>query len=263
MAGRRPAPRGDAAAQEGGARPGARRRSAGAAELRVLTWNLFHGRSLPPAGGELLEAFAEIIAGWDWDVALLQELPPWWASSLARAAGASERSVLTSRNALLPLRRALAERRPDWIKSNGGGANAILARTAIVEHRTLRLRLWPERRVAQLARLAEGTSVVNFHGSARASLAAEELERLWGHALAWAGEGRLIVGGDLNLRSPSAPRPEILHVAERDVDHIFARGFDPLGDAQRLDRGVTLASGEAQLSDHIPLAVSLRAAVGG
>src|SRR3954447_2326052 len=69
--------------------------------LRVLTWNLFHGRADPAAGRELLAEFAAALAGWDWDVALLQEVPPWWPPELARAAGAQERTALTSRNGLL------------------------------------------------------------------------------------------------------------------------------------------------------------------
>ena len=63
------------------------------------------------------------------------------------ACGAEARAVLTSRNALLPLRRAIAERRPDLIKSNGGGANAILVRRrGHARHAT--------RRAAPLARAA-------------------------------------------------------------------------------------------------------------
>jgi hypothetical protein len=55
--------------------------------------------------------------------------------------------VLTSRNALLPLRRAVAIRRPDLIKSNGGGCNAILVRGMhVLEQRALRLTVPPERR---------------------------------------------------------------------------------------------------------------------
>src|SRR5215211_259007 len=99
--------------------------------LRVVTWNLFHGRSLPPAGRSLRDDFAAVLAGWEWDVALLQEVPPWWSPILAMRAGAQERTVLTSRNWLTPLQRALAERLPDLMKSWGGGANAILSRRGI------------------------------------------------------------------------------------------------------------------------------------
>src|ERR687885_776291 len=114
--------------------------------LRVLTWNLFHGRSVPDAPRSLLGDFAARLAAWEWDVALLQEVPPWWPPALGRAAGASVRMALTSRNALLPLRRRIAEPRPDLLKSWGGGANAILVRGgAVREHRGRRLRLIPQR----------------------------------------------------------------------------------------------------------------------
>ncbi len=207
---------------------------------------------------ELAAQFAAMLAGWEWDVALLQEVPPWWPQRLARCANAQQRTALTSRNSLLPLRRALAEHRPELIKSNGGGANAILARSTITEHRALRLRAWPERRVAQLARLACGIVLANYHGSSRVPLAEEELERLWRRALEWADGAPLIVGGDLNLRRPGDPGGGIVHVARRDVDHIFARGLRPHGEAVLLDRQAALESGPVELSDHPPLLVELR-----
>jgi endonuclease/exonuclease/phosphatase family metal-dependent hydrolase len=225
--------------------------------VRVLSWNLFHGRSLPPAGRSLAQEFSARIASWEWDVALLQEVPPWWPPELARASGAQQRAALTSRNWLLGLRRAVAERRPDLIKSNGGGCNAILVRGQIAEHRALRLRIWPERRVAQLARLGDGTCVANFHASTRVPLAEYELERLWAQALSFAGGAPLILGGDLNLRAPLAPGEGIVHVAARDVDHIFARWLEPVGTQQLLDRRVTGERGMAELSDHPPLAIRL------
>jgi endonuclease/exonuclease/phosphatase family metal-dependent hydrolase len=227
--------------------------------LRILTWNLFHGRAVPAAGCDLAEEFAALIAAWEWEVALLQEVPPWWPPRLARAAEADQRTALTSRNAGLALRRALAERWPEEIKSNGGGSNAILARHAITEHHTLRLRARPERRVAQLARLGDGTCVVNFHASARVGLAEAELVRLWERALAFAPDAPLILGGDLNLRTPAAP-PHVAHLARRDVDHIFARGLKPCSEAELLDRHVLIGEQRVELSDHVPLRVRVRAA---
>jgi endonuclease/exonuclease/phosphatase family metal-dependent hydrolase len=226
--------------------------------MRILTWNLFHGRSLPPSSRNLLEEFAAKIAGWEWDAALLQEVPPWWPAHLAERAGAQQRTALTSRNAGLALRRALAERRPELMKSNGGGCNAILARTPIVAHAAVRLRVRPERRVAQLVRLAGGTCLANYHASSRPALAEAELEQLWEHALSWAGQAPLILGGDLNLRSPRAPTPAIAHVAHRDVDHLFARGLEASAPAELLDRDVCTPAGQRDLSDHLPLLVELR-----
>lgn len=226
--------------------------------MRVLTWNLFHGRSLPPApGGELLRCFAGLLAAWEWDLALLQEVPPWWPPALARAAHCEERHVLTSRNAPLALRRALARRRPELMKSNGGGCNAVLARGAITEHRRLPLRRWPERRVAQLVALKDGTCAANYHASTRVPLAEQELERLWQAALEWADGRPLILGGDLNLRKPSAPSSEISHVASRDVDHLFARGLAARAEARLLERRVELRGASVELSDHPPLLVEL------
>jgi len=86
--------------------------------LRVLSWNLKHGRSMPPAGRDLLPEFTAALREWDWDVALLQEVPPWWPRSLADSLDSEERTVLTSRNGRLALRQAVATRWPDVIKSN-------------------------------------------------------------------------------------------------------------------------------------------------
>ena len=107
---------------------------AGGPTVGVLTWNLFHGRAVPGAGRDLLAEFARSLAGWSWDVALLQEVPPWWTDPLARQAGAQQRTALTSRNLGLALRRAIAARSPDLLKSNGGGCNAVLVRGSPVNH---------------------------------------------------------------------------------------------------------------------------------
>jgi endonuclease/exonuclease/phosphatase family metal-dependent hydrolase len=225
--------------------------------LRVLTWNLFHGRSQPPAGSALTGEFARTLAAWEWDVALLQEVPPWWPAQLARRADATQRTALTSRNGALPLRRALAERWPELMKSNGGGANALLARGELAGHQAIRLRRWPERRVAQIARLGGGELVVNYHASARVELAREELRRLWELALDRAAGAPIVLGGDLNLRDPPVPLREVVHAASRDVDHLFALGLRAPESAQRLERRIELGSREVLLSDHVPLRVGL------
>jgi endonuclease/exonuclease/phosphatase family metal-dependent hydrolase len=208
-----------------------------------------HGRAVPSAGRYLLDEFAAALAAWEWDVALLQEVPPWWPALLAEQAGAEPRTVLTSRNALLPLRRAIAVRWPDLIKSNGGGANAILVRgMPIVEDRAIRLCLWPERRWLQAVRLAAGLWVGNLHATAHDDPAARrDLERARVHALAWAAGAPLILGGDLNLRQPSLPG--LVQIGGHDVDHVFAAGLEGVGNADLLDRG--------RLSDHVPVRVTV------
>jgi endonuclease/exonuclease/phosphatase family metal-dependent hydrolase len=225
--------------------------------MLLLTWNLFHGRSLPPTRGALAAQFAAKLAEWPWDVALLQEVPPWWPAEFAAALGAEQRIALTSRNSLPALRRAVARRDAELLKSNGGGCNAVLSRLPIVEHDTMRLRSWPERRVAQLVRLGGGACAVNLHASTRPALARQELARVWQRALQFADGAPLILGGDLNLREPVTPRMDIAHVVAENVDHVFTRGLATEGDAQVLARSVALGARRVELSDHAPLSVDL------
>jgi endonuclease/exonuclease/phosphatase family metal-dependent hydrolase len=218
--------------------------------MRVLTWNLFHGRSVPDTPHDLLRAFADRLAAWEWDVALLQEMPPWWTEPLARAAGASARSAPTARNWLAPARRALATRRPDVMKSSGGGANAILVRgEAILEHRVRTLRWWPERRVVQAVRLARGWWVANLHAQAHAERRAEDDLAIAAAAVrGWAGAAPIVLGGDLNLRAPVVAG--FAPVAGHSVDHVLVRDLEAAGPGRLLERG--------RLSDHAPLLVELR-----
>ncbi len=219
--------------------------------LRVLTWNLMHGRSVPPAGRNLLDDFATALRRWDWDAALLQEVPPWWPRELAVRLDAEYRCVLTSRNALPALRRAAAERWPDVMKSNGGGANAILARhDRIVAHRTQRLCRLPERRWAHGVQLGSGVWLVNLHATAHDETGAWRDGRLAAAAtMQWAGDAPVVLGGDFNLR-----RPELngfRHAAGHDVDHVLLGGpVEAAGEPDTLKRG--------HLSDHVPVAISVR-----
>jgi endonuclease/exonuclease/phosphatase family metal-dependent hydrolase len=218
---------------------------------RVLIWNLKHGRSVPSAGRDLTAEFTDALRGWEWDLALLQEVPPWWPPQLAAALDADQRAALTSRNFGLWLRRPLAVRWPDAIKSNGGGANAILVRPGagrIAEHRRRRLCWLPERRWVHGVRLESEAGrawVCNLHTASDADqgrLAAST-------ALSWAAGGPVVLGGDFNLRSLSLDGYE--HVAGHRVDHVYLHDLagDP-GSAATLDSGV--------LSDHAPVAVTVR-----
>jgi endonuclease/exonuclease/phosphatase family metal-dependent hydrolase len=214
--------------------------------LRVLTWNLFHGRSVPPSGRSLGDEFAAALARWEWDVALLQEVPPWFPPKLAATAGAGFRMRLTSRNQLLPLRRAISIRNPDILKSGGGGCNAILVRgLPILEHRAARLRWLPEQRWMHGVRLPDGW-VVNVHAHNHPEPAAlADCRRAIAEMRNW---GPLVVfGGDVNLKHPDFPG--LLHVAGNHVDHLFTDGRPAAGEGKVIDRGT--------LSDHPPVAVTL------
>ena len=83
--------------------------------MRVLSWNLYHGRDFPPdpallttrsrvlrlsernathvqVNRPLLPEFAHWLDAREWDVALLQEAPPRWYRPLVRRTGSSARS---------------------------------------------------------------------------------------------------------------------------------------------------------------------------
>jgi endonuclease/exonuclease/phosphatase family metal-dependent hydrolase len=218
--------------------------------MRVLTCNLKHGRAVPSAGHDLFDEFAGAIAGWEWDVALLQEVPPWWPGPLAARAQAVERHALTSRNFGLAVRRAVAVRWPDVAKSNGGGCNAILVRGASVrEHRRRRLSWWPERRWVHAVRLDDPPVwVANVHlqGVTAQAVAA-------GAAVAaWAGTSpaTVVLGGDFNLRTPQVEG--FMSAGGNGVDHVLVHGAGGTGPLEVLERG--------RLSDHAPVRVTLRPA---
>lgn len=190
----------------------------------------------------LLSEFSEALRGWEWDVALLQEVPPWWPASLGAACGASARWVLTSRNFGLRVRRAISARDPEVLKANGGGCNAILVRGVVSDHRVVRLTWWPERRWAHGVRLDDGLWVVNLHASThRESWASRDVGRA---ARAWP-QSPLLFGGDLNVRRPVVEG--MTWLGGNHVDHFFGRGLDG-GAFEVLERG--------ELSDHPPIRVS-------
>lgn len=223
--------------------------------LRVLTWNLLHGRSVPPAGHDLLDEFAGALAGWNWDVALLQEVPPWWPQLLGERLNAEPRLVRTSRNFGLAGRRAIATRWPDLIKSNGGGSNAILVRAGVIaEHRTQRLALRPERRWLHAVRLEhDNIWIANLHATVADDAAARrEAAVAAATTRVWAAGAPIVLGGDFNVRGLALDGFAV--AANHDVDYVFLRAATPLGDAEVPQRG--------RLSDHAPVAVAVTVPAG-
>jgi endonuclease/exonuclease/phosphatase family metal-dependent hydrolase len=231
--------------------------------LRVVSWNLFHGRDFPPNPGlftlrsrllgtaernathlqvnrDLEPEFAETLASALWDVALLQECPPRWADSLAAACAAKGHLSPTSRNWLGALRAPVARLNPDLMGSWEGGSNLTLVRGRRVERRgEVVLRRRPERRTLVLTLLSadsppERVAVGNLHASTRAALAEEELVAAAEAAVDFARGAPLVLGGDLNLRPEETTVFSTL--AERfalrgagpagSIDHVLVRGLD-------------------------------------
>src|SRR4051794_17532782 len=97
--------------------------------VRVLSWNLFHGRDFPPdpdlftrrsrllrttergpthaqVNRPLREEFAAWLAERPWEIALLQEAPPRWLRPLGERCEANGALALTSRNSFGRVRAA-------------------------------------------------------------------------------------------------------------------------------------------------------------
>jgi len=230
-------------------------------EVRVLSWNLFHGRDHPPepelftwrsrllrktergrshaqVNTDLATGFAATLAAAEWDVAMLQECPPRWAERLATACGADPHLVPTSRNlpGLGRLQALLADWNPDLIASWEGGSNLTLVRRggAISDRRSYQLASRPERRMMAFTRLGDELCVANLHASAERQRAERELLEAGGVARGWARGTPLILAGDFNLR-PAASRPVFDRLAadcgllaptgERVIDHLLAAGL--------------------------------------
>jgi hypothetical protein len=263
-------------------------------EFTAICWNLFHGRDFPPdpalftwrsrllrtaernathvqVNRGLGREFADLLAGTEWDVALLQECPPRYCAPLARACGAEPHRALTSRNSFGALRAWAARLNPDLIASGEGGSNLTLVRAegplgAIEERRELTIHKGrPERRAMAFTRTASGLCVANLHATNdRPELAVEDVLRAAAAATEWAGVAPLLFGGDLNLRP--AETPEVfaeLHdrfglaapTGPRAIDHLLVRGLDTVEPPQQWppERRELREDGLAlRLSDHAP-----------
>ena len=256
--------------------------------MRVLSWNLFHGRDAPPDPGlhtwrsrllrtaernsthvqvnrPLLAEFSSVLDREEWTIAFLQEAPPRWLRPLCRHTGASGASALTSRNLGAAARAWMADRNPDLIASNEGGSNQLLVRPPwrVAATRRLTLTLLPERRRMLWSRLerpdGKALAVANVHLSAgRRPSAERELRVAADQAVRWSGGLPLVFGGDLNLR-PEQSAPAFAELAERHgltgvtpgraIDHLLTTGLEVLEPVRRLDpERHEVPSGEAGLA---------------
>jgi endonuclease/exonuclease/phosphatase family metal-dependent hydrolase len=272
-------------------------------DIRALTWNIFHGRDHPPGhelftwrsrllkvternathvqvNRPLVREFADILAGAEWSVCLLQEVPPPWAGPLAERCGAEAHAVPTSRNQLAPLRRRLAQWNPDLMQSWEGGSNLTLARPpwSIAAREAVLLNPLPrrglrERRWMVLTAITAGRvelCVGNLHATAGNRAEAEaDVRRAAERALRFAGSRPLILGGDFNLR-PRAP--QIFDELERTfglaaptaddaIDHLLVRGLEVVEPPRRWApeqrelpfREPDSSALRLRLSDHAPV----------
>jgi endonuclease/exonuclease/phosphatase family metal-dependent hydrolase len=280
-------------------------------EFTAVGWNLFHGRDFPPdpalftwrsrllrieernethvqVNRDLAAEFAEMLAGVEWDVALLQECPPRFAAALTSACKAEEHRVLTSRNSLGALRAAAARLNPDLIASGEGGSNLTLVRNAlrcalsphggekahrnggIVERREMAIHAgWPERRAMAFSRTASGVCIANLHATNdRPELATADVLLAAEAAAGWAGDSPLLFGGDLNLRPGEDPgvfeelerRFDLTGASgPRAIDHLLSRGLDvvtPAAPWPAEDRELRTGTRALRLSDHAPVQAS-------
>ena len=270
-------------------------------QIKLLSWNLYHGRDFPPdpalftwrsrlfrvternathaqVNRVLLDEFARVLDGFDWDIALLQEAPPRWFAELARRTRSNGVRVLTSRNYVPPLQRLLADLNPDLIASSDGGSNQILVRSPgrITDHRRLTIAWRPEQRRMHWARiaLADGPRlcVANLHASAGLpDQASVELVRAADMAVEWSGGDPLVLGGDLNVRPKRTPAPFdtlrerfglVEPTAADAIDHLLARGLRIESPPRQLPperRELVEPDGRRiRLADHAPVVATFR-----
>ena len=257
--------------------------------VRLLTWNLFHGRDHPPEPrlhtlrsrvlpiterGEryaqvnrpLLREFRHVLGRLEWDIALLQEAPPRWHREL----GADGAIALTSRNSFAGLRALVARLSPDLIASNEGGSNQTLVRPgwSLAEARVHTLTERPERRRMLWTRVCTPggaeLAVANLHASVRSVPASgDEVIAAAEVAVEWARALPLVFGGDLN-HSP-AREPALFGELERRfglapptpgdaIDHLLLRGLEIVDAPRELPGSVRELERDdgllLQLSDH-------------
>jgi endonuclease/exonuclease/phosphatase (EEP) superfamily protein YafD len=251
----------------------------------VRTWNLFHGKTVPPGRTTHLEEMVRLAAADRPDVLLLQELPLW---ALPELEGWSGMTAFTQVAHRTPLGATLGGRitalDPGLLRSavSGQGQAILLDRSLepfdyhafVLNPRDFRrqqrvgweaqLTWCKERRILQAVRVAlpdaRQALVANLHATNRAQLAELELQRAVEFFLALARAGEIdVFAGDFNVRAGS----DVLRYFEDlgfsgggpSVDHVLVRGapvspVEPWPEERRRIDGVLV-------SDHSPLEVRI------
>ena len=255
--------------------------------LLVRTWNIAHGRDVPPGPGygharrKLLEEMCAIMVEDGPDIVMLQEVPVWAGSFLREQTGMGV-TLAHSYGAHVPFLHlplplaagaALGKALPDVVRTQFEGQGQALLygpdlllvsvrRVLLNEHRRLR----GEPRIAQLVRLRHRKlgielAVGNVHADHKG--AAVQLEKA-GYVLERFARGApMILGGDLNARMHSAGlralvgRGWVEDAGEVGIDHLLVRGAELEWPATRWlpqRRDVRLnGSLPLRLSDHDPV----------
>jgi endonuclease/exonuclease/phosphatase family metal-dependent hydrolase len=227
-----------------------------ALSLLVRTWNVFHGRTVPPSGRTYLERMIRLVTADGPHVVALQEVPVFALGRLERWSGMAALGAVARPARLGRLGRRLTELAPDVFRSLfNGQANALLVRPdlTLAGEQTIVV-LNPgalrERRVCQCLRLHAGERtilVANFHATAHVpELARAELERV---ARVVAGGEPVIVCGDFNLPRTGLPG---FSVPIGGVDQIVVRGLEFERPPARWPRDRRRFEGHF-LSDHAPV----------
>jgi endonuclease/exonuclease/phosphatase family metal-dependent hydrolase len=255
--------------------------------LLVRTWNIAHGRDVPPGPGygharrKLLAEMCAVLVEDDPDIVLLQEVPI-WAGPLLREHTGMGVTLADAYGAHVPFLHvplplaagaALGRALPDIVRTQFEGQGQALLygpdlllvstrRVLLNEHRWFR----GEPRIAQLVRLRHRKVGVELavgnvhadHGGAPAQLekAGFVLER-------FARGAPMILGGDMNAGMHSAGlralvgRGWVEDEAEVGIDHLLVRGAELEWPATRWlpqRRDVRLnGSLPLRLSDHDPV----------
>jgi endonuclease/exonuclease/phosphatase family metal-dependent hydrolase len=228
-----------------------------ALSLLVRTWNLCHGRTVPPSGRIQLERMVRLVTGDGPHVVGLQEVPVWALSRLEAWSGMLSVGAVARPARLGALGRRLTAVAPDLFRSAfNGQANALLVGRPLApvgERRAVELERHGarERRVCQLVPVGTGgrrALVANLHATAHApAIARRQLEQV--SRLVAGSEEATIVVGDFNVRRTGLPgfSPPI-----EGIDQILVRGLDVERPPRVWSAGRRRSNGRL-LSDHAPV----------